>query len=375
MRPRPALLSLLVLVLVGAGTRPSGLGDVKEVRVWEHGDYTRVVIELSRPAAYEAHVLKDPARLYLDINEVWVERDVAAPQEADGAVLRVRAGQNTRRRARVVLELDDPGRQRRTFHLHDPFRIVTDVYHEGSRTAVTPTKAQTFDSRPVHRVVIDPGHGGKDPGALGSGVREKDVVLRLAHAVRRRLTREGLEVIMTRTDDSFLELEQRTAIANRMRADVFVSIHANASPRRRTSGVETYLLDTRYDSQTARVAARENVTTVDQLDDLQKILASLRLGYNERFAAPLATQVHRALVGRLRRSYRGTHDLGVKRGPFLVLFTANMPAILVEVGFVSNGTEAKRLRTQKFADAAAEGISAGILAYRDEHAQRLLAGR
>jgi N-acetylmuramoyl-L-alanine amidase len=373
--PRPLGVPLLLLLL-GAGSRPGGLGDVTEVRVWEHPEYTRVVIQLSRPAVYEAHVLEDPARLYLDIDEVWVEGAPTEPQEPDGPVVRVRAGQNSLRRARVVLELDYLGRERRTFHLHDPFRIVTDVFHDRSPGARAPTKARSFDSRPVHKVVIDPGHGGKDPGARGrKGLREKDLVLRVGRALRKQLTAKGLEVVMTRDDDTFLELEERTAIANRAGADVFVSIHANAAPNRRSNGVETYLLDTRYDSQTARVAARENGTTVDQLDDLQKILASLRLGYNERFAAPLASNAHDALVGRLRRSYKGTQDLGVKRGPFLVLFTANMPAILVEIGFVSNGSEAKRMRTQAFADAAAEGISKGILAYRDEHARRLLAGR
>ncbi|MGH6693476.1 MAG: N-acetylmuramoyl-L-alanine amidase family protein, partial [Gammaproteobacteria bacterium] len=233
-----------------------------------------------------------------------------------------------------------------------------------------------FDLRPVQRVIIDPGHGGKDPGALGAGrLREKDVVLRIARALRAQLQREGLDAQLTRDDDRFLTLEQRTRLANQLRGDLFVSIHANATRNPRTSGVETYLLDTRYDRQTARVAARENGTTVAELDELQLILASLRLGYSERYAARLAHHVHGGISERLRRSFHGTRDLGVKRGPFLVLFQADMPAILVEVGFVSNRTEATRMRSDAFTRAAADGIARGILAHRGEHARHLVAER
>jgi N-acetylmuramoyl-L-alanine amidase len=350
---------------------------VTAVRILNHPDFTRVVVELSRSAPYETHVLADPPRLYLDIGEVWMEAPVREVQEGseEGPVLRVRGGQNTLRRARVVLELDESTRRHRVFHLRQPDRIVTDVFRDATGD-VASGPSPSFDLRPVRRIVIDPGHGGKDPGAVGPrGVREKDVVLRVARALRERLRRYGLEVFLTRDDDSYLTLEERTERANRIGADLFVSIHANSSRNRRSTGVETYLLDTRYDRQTARVAARENGTTVAKLDDLQKILASLRLGYNEAFAARVARDVHGGLVGRLRQSYRGTRDLGVKRGPFLVLFAARMPAILVEVGFVSNATEAARLRTQEFAGVAAEGIARGLLEYRDEHERRLLAGR
>jgi N-acetylmuramoyl-L-alanine amidase len=367
------LFSGIVLLLLGAATRPPGLGDVQDLRVFKHPGYTRVVVELSRKATYEAHVLPSPPRLYLDIDGVWLgelfreARTLGAP----GPVRRIRGGQNTLHRARVVVELDRVGRQHRTFHLQDPFRIVTDIFGEGGPV---PTSVRPFDSRPVHRIVIDPGHGGKDPGALGpKRLMEKNVVLQVAETLRARLRAEGFEVFLTRKDDRYLTLEQRTEIANRLRADLFVSIHANAARNRKSHGVETYLLDTRYDRQTARVAARENGTTVEALDDLQKILASLRLGYNERFAARVAYHLQRSLVKRLKQTYRGTADLGVKRGPFLVLFAAAMPAALVEIGFLSNRAEANRMRTKKFTRAAADGIANGVLRYRDEHARRLLA--
>jgi N-acetylmuramoyl-L-alanine amidase len=378
LKPRAPLIVILLLVAVAAD-RPAGLGDVRDVRVFDHGSHTRVVVELSREAEYRVGTLENPPRLYLDIDGVWIDTPLTGEQPGGEAapVRLVRGGQNTLRRARVVMELDQVGREHRTFHLTEPFRIVTDVYADGERRRAAPLPhVEAFDSRPVRRVVIDAGHGGKDPGAIGAGrVREKDVVLRVARELAQQLKRDAFEVHLTRADDRFLPLQARTDLANRLNADLFVSIHANASPRRTTAGVETYLLDTRYDRQTARVAARENGTSVEDLSELQKILASLRLGYNERFAARLAGSVHASLVKGLQRSYGNVPDLGVKRGPFLVLFQADMPAILVEVGFVSNRAESKRLLSRGFAQTAAQSIAQGIRRYRDEHARSLVAGR
>jgi N-acetylmuramoyl-L-alanine amidase len=377
----------LSFALLAAGKRPPGLGDVVSIERIEHEGHTRIVVELSREAEYRVNRLANPARLYVDIDGVWIEAPVAAarPQRA-GSVRMIRGGQNDLETARVVLELDASGAESRTFHLQKPFRIVTDVFDGPAPAAVDappPAGAQaaappldSFDVRPVRRVAIDPGHGGKDPGALGlASVREKDVVLRISRELARELRRAGLEVYLTRDRDTFHELQERTDAANRWGADLFVSIHANASKRRSAAGVETYLLDTRYDRQTARVAARENGISVGELSDLQRILASLRLGYNERFAARFADNVHGSLVRALRRRYGSVNDLGVKRGPFLVLFQADMPAILVEVGFVTNRAEAGRMASQAFARETALGLARGILSYRDQHARSLIAGR
>lgn len=367
----------MLLLALGAGKRPAGLLDVTDVRVFDHPNHTRVVVELSGSARYHTGTLEDPARLYIDIDGVWIEAPLREPRSsgASAPLRRVRAGQNTLQRARVVMELAEGSVKHHTFHLKQPFRIVTDVYRAGSASEPTPDDDR-FDQRPVRRIVLDPGHGGKDPGARGrGGVKEKDVVLRVSRLLRDRLRQAGFEVVMTRERDEYLSLEERTAVANRLKGDLFISIHANASPNRKTTGVETYLLDTRYDRQTARVAARENGTSIGQLSELQRILVSLRLGYHERYAVRLAREIHESLLESLRRSYRGTSDLGVKHGPFLVLFMADMPAILVEVGFVSNRAEARRLSSKAFARAAAAGIANGIVRYRDEHARRLVAGR
>jgi N-acetylmuramoyl-L-alanine amidase len=381
---RLLLVGLLLVFGLGAGKRPPGLGDVKLIRVYEDERHTRVVIELSRPAEWHTGFVADPPRYYVDIEDTWIEPEAREPRAlSDLEVVRaVRGGQNTLTRARVVVELDRPGRLRDTFEVRspDPFRIVTDIHH-GEHLPMPRVEAHrgrrdAFDSRPVRTVVIDPGHGGKDPGAIGSGgLLEKDVVLRVSRALADRLRKEGLKVYLTRDSDKFIPLEQRTVDANRWKADLFVSIHANASRNRRSHGVETYLLDTRYDRNTARVAARENGTTVAELNQLQHILASLRLSNNERYASPLAEKVHTTLMGSLRKSFGETRDLGVKRGPFLVLFQADMPAILVEIGFVTNRTEARRLRRRNFPRVVAEGIAKGILDYRDRHARSIVAGR
>ena len=374
---RTALLAGMLLLVLGAGKRPAGLLDVTDIRVFDHPTHTRVVVELSGAASYRTGSLEDPARLYIDIDGVWIEAPLreARHSGASAPLQQVRAGQNTLQRARVVMDLTDGAVQHRTFQLKQPFRIVTDVYRAGSDPGPTHDE-DTFDERPVRRIVLDPGHGGKDPGARGrGGVKEKDVVLRVSRLLRDRLRRAGFEVFMTRERDAYLSLEQRTALANQLKGDLFISVHANSSPNRRTTGVETYLLDPRYDRQTARVAARENGTTIGQLSELQRILASLRLGYHERYAARLARETHKSLLESLRGSYRDTNDLGVKHGPFLVLFMADMPAILVEVGFVSNRGEARRLSSKAFAKKAAEGLARGIVRYRDEHARRLVAGR
>jgi N-acetylmuramoyl-L-alanine amidase len=379
----------LALLSFAGGVRPAGLGDVRSISVADSPTQTRVVIELSQQAAYAIHTIENPMRVYVDVDGVWIDGNAAAPQPGSaGSLLRVvRGGQNTLTRARIVLELGKTSQHPNIYTLQNPYRIVAELpkpvtaplpqvaaLPKGS--AETAPALEDWDRRGVRRIVLDAGHGGKDPGAIGvNGLREAGVVLAIAHEVEQQLTERGFEVILTRAGDTFLQLGDRTDIANKHDADLFLSIHANAAKSRQLAGVETYLLDTRYDRQTARVAARENGTTVAGLSDLHRILASLKLGNNERYAARYANLVQSALVRRLRTSYSDTIDLGVKRGPFLVLFQADMPAILVEVGFVSNPGEGGRLRSAAFARTAAEGIADGVSAYREQQERRLLARR
>ncbi len=403
---RAAVVLLFALGSLGAGVRPAGLGDVRSVSVSEEAEVTRVTIELSVKPTFSSHALANPNRLYIDVDGTWLEGAAAAPQSgALGSSLRVvRGGQNTLTKSRVVLELGKAGVTPKVYALENPFRIVAELPKAAPKPdvaaaprakalgKVTPPKEpkpapaveveipkeiqRDWDQRSVRRIAIDAGHGGKDPGALGAkNLREAHVVLSIARELRRELAVRGFEIVMVRDGDVFLELGERTDLANHKDADLFLSIHANAAKSRKLAGVETYLLDTRYDRQTARVAARENGTSLKELSDLQMLLASLKLGNNERYAARYANLVQSSLVRRLRKSYRDTVDLGVKRGPFLVLFQADMPAILVEVGFVSNAAEGKRMASRDFARAAAEGIADGVSAYREQQERRILARR
>ena len=216
------------------------------------------------------------------------------------------------------------------------------------------------------RIVLDPGHGGKDPGAVGlSGIKEKDVALDIAFRTRRVLRHalRGNRIYLTRTTDRYVSLPSRTAFANEHGADIFVSIHANSARSRRLRGIETYLLSEASSERARRLAARESGTTIERMDDLEKILNDLGLRTKVNESQKLARQIQQAMLSRLRPGYRGVRNLGVKRGPFYVLLGARMPSILVEVAFISNRREARRMRSPKYRQALAEGIAEGIIRF------------
>jgi N-acetylmuramoyl-L-alanine amidase len=395
-RLRLALLGLLLAPLLGV-QRPGGLGDVVDVRHWSYEDYTRVVVELTRPVETTLHRLppdprtRRPERLYLDLPGIWVGLRYKEPiPVGDGLLRDVRVGQNTRTRSRVVIDLARYERHR-IFRLSSPHRIVVDVFGRPDtrgrgEAPGGPAGPQTRPPRPgpgalpvelrsVHTVVVDAGHGGRDPGAVGvGGVREKDVTLGIARELARRLEDRGFRVVMTRTGDQTLGLEERTAFAEGVGGDVFVSIHANAAPRRAAQGIETYYLDRGHERHTLRVAARENGVPPGELDELQRTVAGLRVTEMSRHSAHLAHAVHERLLRGVLADVGGTRDLGVKQGPFHVLFLANMPSILVETGFVTNRTEARRLRSGYYQSVVAEHVARGLSRYRSEHGSVAVAG-
>jgi N-acetylmuramoyl-L-alanine amidase len=217
----------------------------------------------------------------------------------------------------------------------------------------------------VSKVVIDPGHGGKDHGATGlTGTREKDLTLQFAKVLAEKIEKRlGLEVVLTRQKDVFLPLEERTALANTKGADLFISIHANAHRSKKVHGIETYFLNLATDEEAMRVAARENATTQKNISDLQMILSDLMLNSKITESGRLATKVHRAMVSAVKRHYKGVRDLKVKQAPFYVLIGANMPSILVELGFLSNKTEENRLKNWKYLNRLSDGIVEGVKAY------------
>ena len=375
--------ALALLVALAAGLlgieRPPNLLDVSAVRHWSYPDYTRVVVELTgefsvkTPLSMLPAAQDKPQRLYLDLTGVWVgTRYSEGVPVGDGLLRGIRIGQNTRSDARVVLDLQTYARHR-VLTLSHPDRLVIDVYGARSdpRVIARVPSGPGADPRvpaPLrvpHAVVLDPGHGGNDPGAIGvGGLREKDVTLRLGLMLARKLEARGFSVVMTRNGDRTLSLEERTAIAEASGADLFVSLHANAARRRSLSGIETYYPDANHERHALRVAARENGVARSQLNALQRTLARLRVGEVSPQSRRLAEHVQQELVTGMPRQYRPVANLGVKKGPFYVLFLSSMPSVLVESGFVTHAAEAKRLRDDRYVDALAEQIAEGLSAYR-----------
>ena len=223
----------------------------------------------------------------------------------------------------------------------------------------------------IGTIVIDPGHGGKDTGAIGrNGLLEKDVVLdvglRLRDIIRREL---GCKVVMTRDKDVFIDLSARPGVAIKNDADLFISIHANASLDRSAHGIETYLLNTTKDRNIMKLAAMENSMTIDQVKDfgmlsvVNKIQKDLLLDYKREESLRLAHDIQTNLIKDLHRQSRFVSDKGVKQGPFLVLYGAEMPSILTEVGFISNPEEEEMLGSANYREHIAEAIFDGIKDY------------
>jgi N-acetylmuramoyl-L-alanine amidase len=373
---------LAALCLLGV-ERPPGLGDVLDVRHWSYPNYTRVVVELDRAVKTEVRRLAaDPAagrpeRLYLDLAGVWVGRNYAdGISLEDGLLQGVRLGQNTLQTTRVVLDLQRYDRHR-LLELTHPHRIVIDVYGRrdagGSHGRVSPAPGPALPSglRPIRTVVIDPGHGGRDPGAIGvGGLREKDLTLRLAKALGAGLEEKGFRVIYTRKDDRYISLEERTAIAESVQGDLFLSLHMNASRNRSAHGMETYYLDKNHERHALDLAARENGISLAQVNVLQQTLAMLHIEELSPHSRELAQAVQGQVVRGLPRKQR-PQDLGVKKGPFYVLFLSNMPAILVEAGFITHRGEAKRLRNGDYLARIAEQMAIGVERYRGAQEARL----
>lgn len=363
---------------------------VREIRHWSHPTYTRVVIDVDGPAMHRVGRLHNPDRLYFDLlgTRLVATLQGRALDISDQLISTVRAAQNQPDVVRVVLELKAVG----DYHvssMYNPSRLVIDVkgmagdalpqatlFHPPPQTSVAdrapvrPPIAPAAEKRvpssrsPRRHVVIDAGHGGKDPGAIGpSGLVEKDLVLDIARRLRNLMQQDPQwRITLTRETDVFIPLEERPGLANARGADLFVSIHANAAERSDAHGIETYFLDFGSDEQSMRVAARENATTLSKVTDLQRILKDLSMTSKRNESSLLAGSVQRAMV-RMPGIGKHSRDLGVKHAPFLVLMGAEMPAILVEIGFLSHPGEERKLSDTKYRDQTTRAILQGIKDY------------
>jgi N-acetylmuramoyl-L-alanine amidase len=217
----------------------------------------------------------------------------------------------------------------------------------------------------VSRIVIDPGHGGHDPGAQARGLNEAELTLDIALRLEKLLQKEpGLEVVLTRRTDVYIPLEERTAIANREGADLFLSIHANTSRNTSARGVETYFLSFAGSADAEAVAARENSSYAGEMHKLPDIIRAITLNNKLDESRDLAGMVQEALVTRLRRSSKAVQNRGVKKAPFVVLIGAEMPSVLAEVSFMSNRQELQLLKTAAYKNRIADALHAAVMRYR-----------
>ena len=364
-----------------ATTRITGL------RYWSNPNYTRIVIDTDKETAYSHRLLKKdpslkrPQRLYVDLDNSVLGKEAKKIIPINDELLAdARAGQHTSDSVRVVVDIKSFTTYK-IFSLRNPFRIVLDVWGhtEKKRPALIEPKIKTSDipdsaltkqlALGVSRIVIDPGHGGRDFGAPGylKGIHEKKVVLAISKKLSKKI-REKLncEVLMTRTRDRYLTLEERTAIANTKNADLFISIHTNSTRDRRAFGIETYFLNLATDKDAILVAARENATSAKNISDLQTILNDLMQNAKINESSRLAAHVQTAMYHHMRKRYSRIKNLGVKQAPFYVLLGAQMPSILVETSFISNSRECKRLVSSKYQNQLCDAIVQGIQNYIKE---------
>jgi len=390
---RVALALLLPVFLFFCVWIPGGWGDaagqqigkssIQEITCSSDEGHARVVVHLDRRVSYRVGRLGadpqagKPPRIYVDMEETLCPPSLTTPYEFEvGPVERVRAALFDPKTSRMVLDLRQMG-DYKVVGMTDPDRIVVDVWrikdHEPESAPPNEVPRQRGEARsePARRmpvVVLDPGHGGHDPGAVGPrGLEEKTVVLDISKRVRRILRQRGNVIVhLTRESDHFLSLDDRTKFANARGADLFVSIHANAAPTSGASGVETFYLDNTTDRAAIRLAAFENRTAPKKMSDLQMILRDLEQTAKVMESHALAHRVHRSLLDGLQSDELALRDLGVKGNLFYVLMGARMPSVLVEVSFITNPREERLLRSEAYREKAARGIADGILGFLQE---------
>jgi len=360
-------------------------GLLKKIQTTQTDPETvRVALDLESITTYKIFSLNDPFRVIVDVHgqqkiisssktlpQVEKEKIARAKRSVPADVEELRpTARKTAKESEAELKTDTAG---------EPFVVLADRNKKkprakGPNAAVdsTLTLAQQLGLG-VRRIVLDPGHGGKDPGAMANGLREKDLTLKVARKTAALLKEKyEYEVILTRQKDSSLPLEERTAIANTSKADLFVSIHVNAHPSGRVRGIETFYLNLATNTEAMRVAARENATTTHNISDLQDILSELMQNSKIEESSVLADYVQNSLVSGLQENRYDTENLGVKQAPFYVLIGAEMPAVLAEISFISNKKDASRLREQEYLNEIAAQIAAGVAGYVEQRARAAL---
>ena len=377
-------------------------------------DSVEIVLELSAPARYTAKLENSQARgkkrgglasLSLALENAQIEKDIRKGVTIRGSLFKGMTVSDSKDGA-AVLQFNFMDARRFDAHTEtNPCRIIlrvaggstplppatkgragyADAQPEGASPTSTTAARETPSAPPspnlvrdmarqlgltVHTVFIDAGHGGRDPGTNHNGVLERAISLDVALTLGRLLEANGLDVVYSRTADKAISLHERTTMANATGADLFVSIHVNANDDPSIQGFETYYLDIASNQEAARLAALENTDSEHRLGDMQKMLADVMLNARVDESRHLAQDIQRMSQFRLKRRQFDTKDNGIKSAPFIVLIGAQMPAVLVEIGYCTNKQEASRLLTPKYRMSVAEGLAEGILAYKDRLLKR-----
>ena len=403
--------------LNGAAEPPGGTATLKAIRREVLPDALRITLELEREAIFHEERLNGPPRVFVDLRNTLA---VDALKDAtltfqDDVVRQARIGQQPDNGTRVVFDLQGTGRYS-VYSLYNPYRVVIDFERVatkdtkpllatkdagatkapavapvaptavkpvaptgGSKTApsaAAPPSTAAANARGgfslsrqlglgIARIVIDPGHGGHDPGAQVRGLNEAELVLDIALRLERLLAREpGVEVVLTRRTNIYVALEERTAIANRSGADLFLSIHTNASADASVRGFETYFLNFAPSPEVEALAARENAGSSRTMGSLPDIVKAIALNNKIDESRDFATMVQGSMHERLLKADRNPRNLGVKQAPFMVLIGATMPSVLAEVSFLTNHDEAAFLRSQSYRQQVAEALLAGVMKYQ-----------
>lgn len=339
---------------------------VREIRLGRHPQTTRLVLDLAGVDGYSVYSLYNPYRLVIDFRRNAAAAAAAAPLPAAPAPL--------------VASLPAPPPPTPTFEAPKPEPVVDTPKPTLPSTAAAPASlppaAPTANSNgkfsisrqlglSVSRIVIDAGHGGHDPGAQANGINEAELTLDVALRLQKLLVRQpGIEVVMTRDGDVFIPLQERTAIANREGADLFLSIHANASRSPKARGIESYFLNFATNPEAEAVAARENAGSGQSMHALPDIVKAIALNNKINESRDFAEIVQGAMVSRLTARNRQVKDLGVKQAPFVVLIGAAMPSVLAEISFVTHKQEGALLKTGAYRQQIAQALFDAVMKYQ-----------
>ncbi len=360
-----AYVLLLPAVLAHAAT------TVENIRVWTENGRTRVVLDLSAPVEHNIFTLRGPDRLIVDLKNSRLARTLGSLPQGIGSIRSVRTGVRENGQLRVVLDLNQAVRSRSfTAGPHDQYgdRLVIDLHQQGNLRAVKRASEEYVAGRDIV-IAVDPGHGGHDPGAIGRArTRESDVALAVGRLLASRIDAEpGMKAILVRNADYYVGHRERMEIARKNKADLFVSIHADAvdDPRARGASVYVVSLKGASDEAAKRLAERENASDLVggvSLKDKDAVLAYVLLDLSQNAALSAALDVGAEVIAQLARLGK-VHRNTVQQAGFLVLKSPDVPSILIETAYISNPREEKKLRSRSHQRKLANAILAGIRTY------------